>query len=196
MRRSYLQIVIAYPGHFVRLMCLMFALFISGVLPANAQIASPSIEYQVKASLVFNFLHFVEWPAETLRNGGDQITICLIGPNVYGRALKVLEGEIAQGKRLTVRLHTEGWSSALADNCQVAIFSEQDSSEISKALPILVDKGVLTIGETSEFLKEGGIIKFSIVNETVQFEINYGMAKKARLIISSKLLRLASNVID
>lgn len=193
MRRSPPRIVIACLRYSA---CLVCALFVSGILPASAQGTSPSIEYQVKASLVFNFLHFVEWPAETLRNKDGEITICLIGPNVYGRALKVLEGEVAQGKRLTVRMHTEGWSSALADSCLVAIFSERDSSEIKKALPVLTDKGVLTIGETPGFLEDGGIIKFSIVNETVQFEINYGMAKKARLIVSSKLLRLASNVID
>lgn len=193
MRGSALQIMAFYVRHSV---CLLCALFIAGNPPATAQGISPSIEYQVKASLVFNFIHFIEWPEEIFQNGENQITICLIGPNIYGRALKVLEGEVAQGKRLTVRMHTKGWSPALADTCQVAIFSEQNSDETKTALPILADKSVLTIGESPTFLEDGGMIKFSIVNETVQFEINYSMAKKARLIVSSKLLRLASNVIN
>lgn len=193
MRRSHLQAIAAYLAYSAWLAC---ALFIGGISSAGAQKAPPSIEYQVKASLVYNFLHFVEWPADTLLDKDDEITICLIGPNVYGRALKVLEGEVAQGKRLRVRMHTEGWSSVLADTCMVAIFSGKDASEAKKVLPILIDKSVLTIGETPGFLKDGGIIKFSIVNETVQFEINYGVAKKARLNISSKLLRLASNVLN
>ncbi|HEX7028567.1 MAG TPA: YfiR family protein [Gammaproteobacteria bacterium] len=168
----------------------------AGNLVAQTPVISPTIEYQVKASLVFNFLHFVEWPEDIFKNASDEITICMIGPNVYGRALKVLEGEVAQGKRLTVRLHTEGWFPALAETCRVAIFAEQTPEAAEETLPILADRSVLTIGETSTFLSDGGIIKFKIVNETVQFEINHAMAKRARLMVSSKLLRLATNVID
>lgn len=184
--------MVPYIRHFMLLLC---ASFMTGNFHAQTQGISPTIEYQVKASLVFNFLHFVEWPEEVFRNDSDQITVCMIGPNIYGRALKVLEGEVAQGKRLTIRMHTEGWSPALAENCRVAIFTEPPD-ETKTVLPILADKSVLTIGEHPAFLQNGGIIKFNIVNETVQFEINYGMAKRARLIVSSKLLRLASNVMN
>lgn len=171
-------------------------LFITGNLAAQAPGISPSIEYQVKASLVFNFLHFVEWPEAVFKNAQDEITICMIGPNVYGRALRVLEGEVVQGRRLAVKMHTEGWSSALAEICRVAIFTEQSPEVTRTALSVLADKSVLTIGETPTFLRDGGIIKFKIANETVQFEVNHGVAKRARLTVSSKLLRLADNVIN
>lgn len=195
MRYSPFQIVIPYAGHFPFL-CLLCALWVSGNLSVQAQQVSPTIEYQVKASLVFNFMHFVEWPEEILRNNSNQIAVCMIGPNVYGRALRALEGEVAQGKRLTIRLHTEGWSPALADTCHVAIFTEQTPDAMRTALPVLANKSVLTIGETATFLEDGGMIRFRIINETVQFEINYTMAKRARLIVSSKLLRLASSVMN
>ena len=193
MRRLLLQAMISYRRRWISPLCL---LFVTGNLVAQAPAIPPTIEYQVKASLVFNFLHFVEWPEDVFKNTQGEITICMIGPNVYGNALKVLEGEVAQGKRLTVRMHTEGWFSALAETCRVAIFTERSPELPRTALPALADKSVLTVGETSSFLRDGGIIKFKIVNETVQFEINHGMAKRARLTVSSKLLRLASNVIN
>ena len=34
-----------------------------------APVSNPSVEYQVKASLVFNFMHFIEWPPEVFRDG-------------------------------------------------------------------------------------------------------------------------------
>lgn len=194
MRYSFLQTMIAYTRHFLNLLCML--LFAAGNSPTLAQGISPSIEYQVKASLVFNFIHFVEWPEEVFQNRNSEITICMIGSNVYGRALRALEGEVVQGKRLTVRMHTEGWSAGLAGTCHVAIFTEQTPQVTRTALPILAEKSVLTIGETDTFLEDGGIIRFKIANETVQFEINYAMAKRARLIVSSKLLRLANSVMN
>jgi hypothetical protein len=153
----------------------------------------PAIEYQVKASLIFNFMHFIEWPEDAFSNN-SQITICQIGQDMYGKALRVLDGEIAQGKTLVVKNHS-AWSANLANICQVAIFSGQERALTQTALTGLDKKTILTIGETSGFLQDGGIIKFSIIDDTVQFEINLLSAKQARLVISSKLLRLANNVI-
>jgi hypothetical protein len=155
---------------------------------------NPAVEYQVKASLVFNFMHFIEWPADAFENGGQQIDVCLVGSNVYGNALRVLGGELVQGKTLAVSAYST-WTPELADSCQVIIFSIQERDAVRQSLAGLANKSALTVGETPEFLEDGGIIKFTIINDTVQFEVNVERAKQSRLNISSKLLRLANNVV-
>ena len=55
-------------------------------------------------------------------------------------------------------------------------------------------KSVLTVGEAENFLQEGGIIKFHLESNKVRFAINNAVAQTAHLVISSKLLRLASSV--
>lgn len=155
---------------------------------------TPAVEYQVKASLVFNFMHFIEWPDDAFRNGGEQITVCLVGKDVYGNALRVLEREVVKGKSLVVKTYGL-WYPTLADSCQVIVFSPQEQDSVRQALDMLADKSVLSVGETPDFLQDGGIIKFAIINDTVQFEVNLEAAKQARLNISSKLLRLASSVL-
>lgn len=174
---------------------LLYAPLVFGVCHAQAVPAeqAPTVEYQVKASLVFNFMHFIEWPAEAFR-GDDQITVCLVGKDVYGNALRVLEGEVVQGKSLAVKTYGL-WYPALADSCQVVIFGPQEQDGVRAPLAALSGKSVLTVGETPGFLNNGGIIKFTIINDTVQFEVNLGAAKQARLNISSKMLRLASSVV-
>jgi hypothetical protein len=154
----------------------------------------PTVEYQVKASLVFNFMHFIEWPADAFNNSGGQITVCLVGRDVYGNALRVLEKEVVQGRSLAVKTYGL-WYPVLADTCQVVIFSAQQADSVRQALAGLAGKSVLSVGETAGFLQECGIIRFSIINDTVQFEVNLEAAKQARLNISSKLLRLASSVL-
>jgi hypothetical protein len=182
-----------YARHTGYILWLLLAPLACTLLQAQAVPASnPAVEYQVKASLVFNFMHFIEWPPEALKNG--QITLCLVGRDVYGNALRVLEREIVQGKSLTVKTYGL-WYPVLADSCQVVIFSEQEQENVQQALADLANKSALTVGETPAFLEDGGIIKFAIINDTVQFEVNVETAKQARLNISSKLLRLASNVV-
>jgi hypothetical protein len=177
-------------GYGLGMLCtaLLFAL-----CPAQAAPA-PTVEYQVKASLVFNFMHFVEWPADVFNNGGGQITVCLVGRDVYGNALRVLEKEVVQGRSLAVKTYGL-WYPVLADTCQVVIFSAQQADSVRQALAGLAGKSVLSVGETAEFLRDGGVIRFAIINDTVQFEVNLEAAKQARLNISSKLLRLASSVL-
>lgn len=177
------------------LLWLLYAPFVFSVCQAQAVPATqaPAVEYQVKASLVFNFMHFIEWPADAFQHDG-QITICLVGRDVYGNALRVLEKEVVQGKSLVVKTYGL-WYPALADACQVVIFSPQEQDTVRQPLSTLSGKSVLTVGETPGFLKSGGIIKFAIINDTVQFEVNLEAAKQARLNISSKMLRLASNVV-
>ncbi len=52
----------------------------------------------------------------------------------------------------------------------------------------------LTVGETSGFLTQGGMIRFFLENNRVRFSINQTIAESAGLQISSRLLRLARSV--
>jgi hypothetical protein len=53
---------------------------------------------------------------------------------------------------------------------------------------------VLTVGETANFLSEGGMIRFHLEEGKVRFDINLGAADSSHLKISSRLLLLATSV--
>jgi len=53
---------------------------------------------------------------------------------------------------------------------------------------------VLMVGETSNFLSEGGMIRFHLVEGKIRFDINLGAADSSHLKISSRLLLLATSV--
>lgn len=164
------------------------------VSSAHAQPA-PSVEYQVKASLIFNFLHFVDWPDTA--SGGEELTVCLFGRDRYGKALRILEGEVVNGKRLKIR-ESEEWSPSFSDMCSVIVFTELIEGRrvpLDVALAALANKPVLTIGEAPNFLEQGGMINFATDENTVQFEINVRKARQCQLTLSTKLLRLAKRVI-
>ncbi len=57
--------------------------------------------------------------------------------------------------------------------------------QLVKGLPIL------TVGETPGFAERGGMIRFTLEDNRVRFEINVEAAREADLNISSRLLTLA-----
>jgi len=46
---------------------------------------------------------------------------------------------------------------------------------------------ILTVGETANFLSDGGMIRFHIENDKIRFDINLGDAEASHLKISSRL---------
>ena len=80
-------------------------------------------------------------------------------------------------------------------NCQIAFISRSEVKRYAKLLQTVEGTGVLTVGETPDFLAAGGIISFAVENETLQFEVNLLAADSARLKISSRLLALARRIV-
>ena len=70
----------------------------------------------------------------------------------------------------------------------------------SKRLRVIVEAtrgaGVLSVGETEDFIDQGGIVKFVADNGRIQFQINHKAASDAGLYISSRLLVVATRVIE
>ena len=69
---------------------------------AGAQPPTPaSVEYRVKAALIYNFAKFVEWPDAV--SAGDPFIIGVLGQDPFGAALDVLQGRTVSGKRVIVK---------------------------------------------------------------------------------------------
>lgn len=156
---------------------------------ANGETEHPELEYQIKASLLFNFLQFVEWPPYS----GNNLAICIVGQDRFGNALAPLKDELVRGKQIVLQRPETNTIKDL-QKCQVLFVGLSDTSVVRKILSDVSETSLLTVGETKDFLELGGIISFVVDSNKIVFEVNRVAAKRARLEISSKLLRLASRV--
>jgi hypothetical protein len=155
---------------------------------------TPSLEYQVKASMLFNFLQFVDWPPGALDGSGD-LVLGVLGHEPLGKALDVMNGESVNGRTLRV-VRIPGPDAPELMDCHAVFVSRDRMTDALAVLQRLKGRPVLTIGETSEFLDQGGVIAFVNTRGRVNFAINRAAEKEAGLVCSSKLLRLASLVRD
>jgi len=174
----------------------LLAICLAASLPPAARVRAQSAgtsEYDVKAAFLFHFAQFVEWPAETFKSAEAPLTFCTIGEDPFrGRLDESVKGKFI-GKRALVVLHMK--EREQIGSCQVLFLSAAEKKRQAEYLAIANGHAVLTVGETENFTRQGGIIGFFLENNKVRFEINVETAEKARLEISSRLLLLAKNVL-
>lgn len=166
----------------VLLLCLLFG------FRGFAQ--EPAPEYQIKAAFLFNFAKFVDWPPDAFPNTNAPIVIGVLGKNVFGHYLE----DTIQDKKVRNRSFAfkEFTSATEATNCHILFISPTLKDEYPSIIKALHNSSVLTVSETEGFLKAGGMVNFTIVDNKVHFDISDEAAKKAGLKISSKLLSLAA----
>jgi len=160
---------------------------------AGQEPTGPSIEYQIKASLIFNFIQFIEWPnleaapASTFR-------ICVFGKDQFGSALSYFEKETVFDRRVQKVVLSS--PSEELKTCQVLYIPRGAENEEVPTLTSLNEAGVLTIGESEDFLEKGGIIRLARADQKIIFDINRRASLESHFKITSKLLRLARQVVD
>ncbi|MEE8428196.1 MAG: YfiR family protein [Gammaproteobacteria bacterium] len=174
------------------LLLLIFSILSAWTVSSRAADSALSVEYRVKAAYLYNFTRFIEWPArahDTADNG--KIAICLLGHDPFGPALDLIAGKAVRNSKLTVRRHK---SVGELNKCHVVFISTSKQAELGRILKQLRNRPILTVGETKNFNKLGGVIRFTLVKNKVHFNIDPDAAERAQLTVSSKLLNLATIV--
>lgn len=153
--------------------------------------AEESVEYKVKASFLYKFLQFVEWPETAFKDKDASVLIGVLGDDPFGELLEQVVRDRKVGSRsVIVRRYKD---AKVAREAHV-LFVGLKGDQLSSALKVLAEAHTLTVGESGAFIDSGGIVRFAVRDEKIAFDINPDAAKKADLKIASQLLRLAKIV--
>jgi hypothetical protein len=169
----------------------MLVLALVMVSPGMGLAESPtSLEYKVKGAFLLNFAKFTKWPADEFAADDSPITIGIVGEDPFGSALdQLVAGETIGSRPIVVkRLKASGNLAG----CQILFIPK--STPATSVLKHVVSPGVLAVGESDDFLDAGGVIRLLIEDQKVRFEVNMNAAQRARLTISSQLLKLAKTI--
>ena len=152
-----------------------------------------SNEYQVKAAYLFNFAKFVEWPTGAFRSPTSPLVICVLGLNPFGSDLEgSIAGKTVGGHRLKISNLPHGLD---ASSCQIVFIASSEKGQMREILQSLTGASVLTVGDTSGFTDDGGMINFVLEGDRVRFEANVDAADHAHLRLSARLLTVAKLVV-
>ena len=169
-------------------------------LCAAALLLSPAIgrsdavvsERQLKAALILRLIDFVEWPPRAIPRAG--FPLCVVGDEPLASALQQAAATQPNSRTPLQVSHHPGLKGL--EPCRLIVFGQYDERHIRSFLGEGTRTPVLTVGETDDFLKDGGIVRLRVDRGHVRIELGLAAASTAGLRISSRLARLANHTED
>lgn len=162
--------------------------------PATPGVAAtaPATEQQVKAVFVFNFSHFVQWPADTFTSANAPFVIGVLGSEALAAQLdEAVRGERVDQHPMQVRRFA---SIEEIGNCQILFIDRSEGGQLDRILSLLNRRRTLTVSDLDDASRRGVMIQFATRNNRIRLLINVESARAAGLTISSNLLRPAEIV--
>ena len=153
---------------------------------------TPLTEYQVKSLFLLNFARYVNWPSDVFTAPDAPFEIGVLGEGKFGGELaKTVEGKSVQGRPILIRQIQTPEDSG---KCHILFIGASEKAGLVEILNRIKTRPVLTVGETDQFMEQGGVINFVKKEGKIRLEINLVAARQANLQISSKLLKVADVV--
>ncbi|KQY81044.1 MULTISPECIES: YfiR family protein [Roseateles] len=149
-------------------------------LPVKAQPASPE---SLKAEVIYRVLMFVNWPPE--REVPERgLQICTLGEGRVEGALQALVGRPIRQLKVAVRRLDRPDQHA---GCHL-LYLPAPQPALRSALG---DAPVLVVSDAAAMLDQGSMINLQVEDGRIVFDVELDAARRAGLVISTKLLRLA-----
>jgi hypothetical protein len=147
-------------------------------------------EYDLKAAFVYNFALFTNWPPGTSFEG-NSLNLCFHPSSPLRDAFAGLTGKLVNGRKIVLRqpVTTDEFAA-----CHVLFTGSVDRDRWPQVRQALAGAAVLTVSDDEEIGHAGSIVTLVMEGQRVVFDIDLQAARPTRLVLSSKLLRLARKV--
>lgn len=160
--------------------------------PAAAAEGSQGLEISVKATYLYKFAPFVEWPPGAFASPTSPLILCVVGADPFGSVLDRAVADQRVGDRPIAvrRIHRADRDAG----CHVMYIAGSAEQSIEAALRVVEGAPILTITDATHRPPVKGIVHFVIQDRRVRFQIDDMAAARNRIKISSKLMHLAVSV--
>ena len=147
----------------------------------------------LKAAVLYNFVHFTEWPEGSFADARAPLVIGIFGEDPFGKTLDALVARERFGTHpLTVQRYHD---FASASQAHILFVSAGERAHAKELLAKLKGKPILTVSDFDGFIRCGGmVLMHEFVGERIQIRVNLTEIRSARLTLSGKLLRVAESI--
>src|SRR5690348_14471559 len=163
----------------LRIACVLTLL--GAVVHASSQTQD---ERAVRTAYIFQLTRYVDWPTET-----KQLTVGVLASRETSEFLqKILDGKTTNSRSLRVMI------SPTDDELQACSILYMEDAQAKKYLAELNRVGankVLTVGESPDFLRDGGIVALVRTGDKVQIQLNLEAAQRSGIKLNPHLFDVA-----
>ena len=147
-------------------------------------------EPQMKAAFLLNFPKYVEWPPESLPEPASPIVFAIEGDEAVANELAaMIAGKNFEGHPIQL---VRNPSPEKCLECQILFIGSDEARKTAEIVKQLKCASVLTVGESEQFMNEGGMINLARRERRIVLEVNLEATRQTELKISSKLMALAT----
>jgi hypothetical protein len=176
-------------GHTWRAAILALLCLAASVAAGSAQAGAP--ESAIKATYLYKFAPFVDWPASAFPSQSSPFYLCVMSDDPLGAVLDhAVSSQRVGDHRMTVRRIRKAES---ASGCHILYLGASADKSTADTLRLLKGAPVLTVSDHNTGIR-GAIIRFIMQDGRVRFDIDKAAAAANGVTISSKLLSLAISV--
>lgn len=151
-------------------------------------------EVEVKAAFLFHFSRYVQWPEARFETTTSPIVVGVLGdPEFYEVMVSTTREKRVDNRQL--RIEKLG-SSDDASRCHILFIGRSRKDSLAKIADDLRDTAVFAVSDAEGYVDLGGIVNFVMSDNKIRFEINDRVARESGLVVSSRLLRLATRLVE
>lgn len=168
--------------------CLLGAL---AMMPAQgAEITAR--EYEVKAAFLFNLGSFINWLEGTIGDTDAPFHICVLGDDPFGERLDAITaGQKINGHPVEIRRLND---VSQAVGCEELFVSDSEQMRLPAVFETLRGKPVVTVGESRNFIVNGGMIQFFRRDNKIRLMLDPEAFEETGVRPSANLMRIAQLV--
>ncbi len=175
---------------------LLFLLFFFVLFPMNTIAVSGDIHsagaLEIQAAFLVKFSSYVKWPDTAFSSDDDPIIIGIVGRDPFGSTIdRIARSFKSDGRRIEIRRFPSYESLSKSHILFVSPSEKENISAIEKAL---ANSPTLLVGNFPGFLEKIGVVNFIMDGKKIRFNISRTNYQKENLIISSKLLSVANDI--
>lgn len=185
--------ILGFSARRIRKIVMAFAILgvLAPVFPLYAANPVYLQESKIKAGLLYNFLKYTKWPAESFTDATSSLQICLFGGDAFEGALDPLQGRTAQQRTINIKKISD---FSELKNCHVVFMGQSQKNHLSEILASLRSSSTLTVSDMDHFTRQGGMVGFSSGGtRRIHLYMNYQAIQRARLTVGNELVKLAES---
>jgi len=151
-----------------------------------------SLEYAVKATYVYKFAPFVQWPPQAFDSPTAPLTLCVLANDSVAAVVdEAVRGQAVDGRPIVVQHVTLPLRNV---RCHILYVASPRAATLTQALDAVRGRPVLTVADEAPGGVPGLVVDLVTVDGRVRFEVDLRAAAENGLEVSSKLLALAIKV--
>lgn len=151
---------------------------------------SAAEEYEIKAAFLYNLGNYIRFPETALSENDTKqdFFICILGRDPFQQNIdSAAEDEKIQGHTVRVKRLQRVQE---AEGCHLLFISDSERSRLKNLFQTLARRPILTVGDTDDFIEQGGMIKFYNDNNKIRLALDLEKVRAVDIKPSANLLKI------